>query len=140
MSFSVQNPTESPISIRIEANNGPQDPVMICPCTSEGSVGIQNQLNVCEDIYYKELFKLSHKIMEAEKSCHLVSAGDLGDGGVIQQESKGLRSMRSDGIHSSSGPKPWEPRHQEQKNNGPSQQKAEEGIVPSSTFLLHSNP
>ena len=38
------------ISIRIEANNGPQDPVMICPCTSEGSVGKQKQLNVCEKI------------------------------------------------------------------------------------------
>lgn len=84
MSFYAQNPTVSPISIRREANNGRQDPVMICPCTSEGSVGKQNQLNVCEDIYYKKLFKLSQKIMEAEKSHHLVSAGDLGDGAMIQ--------------------------------------------------------
>lgn len=84
MSFYAQNPTVSPISIRIEANNGCQDPVMICPCTSEGSVAKQNQLNVCEDIYYKELFKLSQKIMESEKSHHLNAAGDLGDSGVIQ--------------------------------------------------------
>ena len=31
MSFSPQNPSVSPISVRIKADNGPQDPVMYAP-------------------------------------------------------------------------------------------------------------